>query len=127
MASIKKREVEKVVHELKRVREVQGIYLFGSQVRKEARPLSDFDLAVITQNLPEEKKPEVTLAGPQQFDISLFWDLPIVIRHRVFKEGRALFERDELFLHRVRAGTVKEYLDFRYIIDRHVRRVLDVR
>ena len=72
------------------------------------------------------KKPEITLAGPQIFDISLFWDLPIAIRYRVLKEGQVLLERDKLFLHRVRVDTLKDYLDFKPIIDRHVWRTLHV-
>ena len=123
---VKMNVVTKVVNELKKVKEVQGIYLFGSQARKKAKPLSDIDIAVITKNLPNGKKPEITLAGPQIFDISLFWDLPIAIRYRVLKEGQVLLERDKLFLHRVRVDTLKDYLDFKPIIDRHVWRTLHV-
>jgi len=42
---------------------------------------------------------------------------------RVFKEGKVLFNRDWLTLHRVRIKTVKEYLDFLPIIERRIKRM----
>ena len=47
----------------------------------------------------------------RHIDISIFWDLPQVMRFRVFREGKPLYTKDELSLQRLKADTLKAYLD----------------
>jgi len=41
--------------------------------------------------------------------VSIFADLPLPIRFRVVKEGKTLFSKDPLTLHRMKIATVREY------------------
>jgi predicted nucleotidyltransferase len=115
-----------IIDELKR-EEVQAIYLFGSQVKGNAGPTSDIDICVITRkNIPRSVKEKIMSNSSMHIDIPLFWDLPPVIRFRVFKEGKPLYAKDELSLQRIKVDTVKSYLDIQPMIRRfcaHVFRV----
>ena len=58
----------------------------------------------------------------RHIDISIFWDLPQVIRFRVFREGKPLYTKDELSMQRLKADTLKAYLDIQPSLqeDKHI-------
>ncbi len=115
---------EQIISELIKIKEVAAIYLFGSYAKNKIKPYSDIDLCLITKKgLPDKKKALLGSYSSDKIDISLFWDLPVSIRFRVFHEGKLLYCKDELFLLRVKVDTIKEYLDFQPVIERHVKRV----
>lgn len=110
---------EKLLKELKRIKEVKAIYLFGSHAAGKATPISDIDICAITdRDISKDKKADITSCSNDKLDISVFWDLPIMIRYRVLKEGKPLFERDKKFLHNITIATLREYLDFKPVIER---------
>lgn len=117
------RIVGHLVDELKEYDFVDAIILFGSYARGEARPLSDIDICVITKKDIDFWK-EVHIAGsyPDKVDITIFWKLPLVIQFRVFKDGKVLYCRDKMTLHRIKVKTIREYLDFQHIIERWIKR-----
>ena len=117
--------IKKIVKELKKIKEVKGIYLFGSYAKGKALPFSDVDICVITdRNISRSKRADILSNSGRKIDISLFWDLPIAIRYRVLKEGKLLFERDKMFLHRTTVKAVREYLDFKPLLKRFERAYL---
>ncbi len=119
-------ELAAVVNKLKQMREVQGAYLFGSHARGRPMPTSDVDIAVITAPLSAKKKVILTLAGPtNDFDISLLDDLPPVIAYRVFKEGKPLFIKDKLAVHRRQVQAMRDYFDYKPALDCLVKRTLE--
>lgn len=119
--------IKKVVKELKKIKEVKGLYLFGSYAKGTEKPISDIDICVITEkNVSRNKREEITSYSGRKVQISLFWDLPVAIRHKVLKEGKLLFERDELLLHRITVNTWKEYMDFKPTIERFTKLYLGV-
>jgi len=106
---------------------VIAIILFGSVARGEARPISDIDLCIVTgRNIPEPEQIDLISYGSEKIDVSLFWDLPLTIRFRVVKEGVTLFCRDPLALHRIRAATVREYLDTAPLIRKNCLHALGI-
>ncbi len=120
------KEIKSVVDEIKNIKGVEGIYLFGSYARKKTKPFSDIDICVITdKDIQKKRREEILSCSSRKIDISIFSDLPLNIRFRIFKEGKVLYQKDELFLHRTRSNTLKSYLDFKPIIDRHYDRILD--
>ncbi len=120
------KEIKLVVDEIKNIKGVEGIYLFGSYARKKTKPFSDIDICVITdKDIQKKRREEILSCSSRKIDISIFSDLPLNIRFRIFKEGKVLYQKDELFLHRTRSNTLKSYLDFKPIIDRHYDRTLD--
>lgn len=52
--------------------------------------------------------------GIADFDISIFQQLPLYIRHRVIKEGKVLFCRNEDRLYDLAVKTVKEFEDYKH-------------
>jgi predicted nucleotidyltransferase len=112
--------VSPTIRELFEKEEVLALVLFGSVARSEARSTSDIDLCIITKrDLPESSRLDLLSYGSRKTDISLFWDLPITIKFRVIREGRTLFSKDDLTLHKIKVDTVREYLDIAPLIRRH--------
>lgn len=124
LPSLLKKTLDGVICDLKKIKEVRAVYLFGSYAKGTARPLSDVDLAVIpSRKLSFEEKAEVCSHTSPQIQIMVFDDLPLYIQHRVFKEGILLYGQEDLFLHRKKMACLTEYLDFRWLIDKQIRRV----
>ena len=115
---------DKVIDELKK-NEVEAIYLFGSGVKGSVKPFSDIDICVLTdRDIPKKVKEEILSNSSKKIDISIFWDLPPMIQFRVLKEGKILYKKDDLTLQRVKADTLKSYLDVQPMIKRHCFRIL---
>jgi predicted nucleotidyltransferase len=48
---------EQIISELKEIKDVEAIYLFGSYAKNKVKPYSDIDLCLITpKGLPDKKK-----------------------------------------------------------------------
>lgn len=109
-----------VVEELQAKDAVLGLILFGSVARGSARPFSDVDLCIVTEKkIPDAVRMELLSYGSEKIDVSIFADLPLPIRFRVVKEGKILFFKDRLTLHRIQTATVREYLDYEPFLKRH--------
>jgi predicted nucleotidyltransferase len=119
-----KRDIANTVEELRQYPYVNAVILFGSYAKGRIKPLSDIDICVIAEkNMSFEQRVDIIGLSSDKLDISIFWNLPLTIQYRVFEEGKVLFNRDWLTLHRVRIKTVKEYLDFLPIIERNIKRM----
>jgi predicted nucleotidyltransferase len=119
------KEIDKIIEPFKKNRDVISIYLFGSYARGREKPFSDIDICVIADK--HANRDEILSHSSKKIDISIFHDLPMSMRFRVIKEGKLLFSRDELKLHRIIVATIKSYLDFKPHILRRTERVLGVR
>lgn len=115
---------EKIAAQIKKIKGVQAVILFGSYARGEQKPISDIDLCVIADRKVSEKtKAEITSFSSKKLDVSIFWDLPPSVRFRIIKEGKVLLSAGREFLREAETKTVLEYLDFKYILDRNAMRV----
>ncbi len=116
--------IDKILDELKQIKGVKAIYLFGSYATERSTPFSDIDICVITEkNISKDKKVEIRGYSSDKVDISIFWDLPIMMRYSIIIYGKKLFERDGEFLHKIIIETIREYLDFRPVIKRFAESV----
>ena len=101
--------------------EILAVFLFGSAVRGEQRPSSDVDVCLVFAPTVRDrlhmaqKRLEYMSEAPEGLDIQVFQLLPIYIRHRILKEGKVLFSRDEDTLYDVAFATVKAFEDFRHM------------
>jgi predicted nucleotidyltransferase len=120
--SSKTEEIGKIVEELKKIEGVVGVYLFGSMATGKQKKYSDIDICVITRD--ETDKEDVLSYSGRNIDISIFHDLPLTVQFKVFKEGIPLFVGDEETVRRLKAETLKKYLDFKPILERRLRRLL---
>nr|QNO43692.1 hypothetical protein FICJDHNH_00032 [Methanosarcinales archaeon ANME-2c ERB4]QNO43953.1 hypothetical protein AECFJODE_00006 [Methanosarcinales archaeon ANME-2c ERB4]QNO50651.1 hypothetical protein BCJHFGCD_00005 [Methanosarcinales archaeon ANME-2c ERB4] len=105
--------------------DVISIHLFGSYARGREKPYSDIDICVIADK--HANRDEILSHSSKKIDLSIFHDLPLSMRFRVLKEGKLLFLRDDLKLHRIIVATIGSYLDFKPHILRRTERVLGVR
>lgn len=116
--------IEKTINDLKKIKSVKSVLLFGSYSRGEQKPISDIDICVIAdKNISEKTKASIISHGSMKVEISLFWDLPPSVRYAALREGKVLFNRDSKLLHEATVQTMSEYLDFKHIINRNVARV----
>lgn len=116
------RELSGVIREIRKERGVEAIYLFGSRASGKHKPYSDIDLCVITGE--GARRERILSNSSERIDTSIFWDLPLYIRFRVIKEGKPLYVKDRLRMHRITVRTVMSYLDFKPLLDRHFSRFL---
>ena len=119
------KEIDNIIEPLMKNRDVVSIYLFGSYARGREKPFSDIDICVVADR--DANMDEILSHSSKKIDISVFHDLPLSMRFRVIKEGKLLFSRDELKLHRTIVATIKSYLDFKPHIMRRIERVIGVR
>ncbi len=98
---------------------VSAVYLFGSHAKGTARPYSDVDLCVVAErplSLPE--KGALMACASKKVDVRIFSDLPPRIRFSVLREGRLLYCRSPLPLHRAEVRSLLEYLDLQPMVQR---------
>lgn len=120
---LKPRSLKAVVAQLKKLPYVQAVILFGSHARGTARQDSDIDLAVVTNEATEKEEWDI-IEKTDDFDISSFSRLPLVIQFRVIKEGKLLFVRNKKELHLLYMKKIHDYLDFEPFIEEFYRRVI---
>jgi len=117
--------IGRTVKELKKIKEVKAVYLFGSQATGKARPYSDIDICVITgKKITKKTKLSILDPSSKRVYIHLFHELPSYIQYRVFRDGRALFVRDNDFVYELRMNTIQSYLDFKPTLDQYHEIVL---
>ena len=117
--------IKNIAKKIAKIKNVKAVYLFGSYARKEQHGLSDIDLCVIG-DLSEKEELEIMGYCTDNLDVSAFNQLPIYIKIRVFREGKTLVVKDTKYLDYVKLKTIKEYLDYKPLINKYIREALNV-
>lgn len=119
------RALDRIVTHARDDAQVLAVALYGSHARGDARPDSDIDVCLMLEMaryeplaLSEKKLEYLALTDA---DVQVFQQLPLYIRHRVLKEGKFLFVRDEDRLYELAFRTAQAWEDFRP----YYRRYLD--
>ncbi len=121
-------QITPLIRELYQKEEVIALVLFGSVARGQMRSISDIDLCIVTpRDSPQSNRWDLLSYGSENIDVNLFYDLPITIRFRVIREGRVMFCKNTLLFHRIKAETVREYLDIAPLIRRHCLHAMGIR
>jgi len=114
--------IQEVISGLKEEKGVEAAYLFGSRATGKAKPYSDTDICVVTDRTA--KRERILRNASDSVDVSVFWNLPLGVRYRVIRDGKALFVRDSKKMHRIVTRTVLSYLDFKPLLERYCSRFL---
>ncbi len=112
---------EIITTQLNRYPQVQVAYLFGSQARGQAGPLSDVDVAVLldegltpAEALDLQLRLMTDLAealGRDDVDVVVLNHASLVLCHQVLKSGQLLLCRDETARFHFTFETNRDYLD----------------
>jgi len=104
---------------------VDVAYLFGSMARGDTGPLSDVDVALLLRTgVSREAAFKLRLRmmtalgrafDADEIDVVVLNDAPLLLQHRVLRDGKVLFCRDELRRVRYEARAISEYLDFQHL------------
>ncbi|MBS3066023.1 nucleotidyltransferase domain-containing protein [Candidatus Pacearchaeota archaeon] len=116
-------DIPKIAEEIAKNKNVKAVYLFGSHATGMAYSLSDIDLCVIGK-LDDKEKLKAMSFSSDNLDISFFEELPIYIKFRVLNEGRLLFVRDNDYLNVLKIKIMREYIDFKPMINKYIQRVI---
>ena len=118
MQQSRNKEIENLVSELKKYSRVVAIILFGSYAKRQIKPLSDIDIAVIIKDADKKTETEVASYSSKDFDVVPFHRLPLYIQFEVLKHGKLLFLRDKSYFLRIKIQVLREYLDNIYLYER---------
>jgi len=111
---------------------VDCAWLFGSVARGDTGPLSDVDVAVLlAAAVPAEARLDVAAALIEELerrcgrvDLVLLEEASPALRHRVFREGLLLFERDARRRVAFETRAIQEYLDFQPLAEIYDRALI---
>jgi predicted nucleotidyltransferase len=113
--------VDRLAGALAGLAEVRLAFLFGSRARGSGRSDSDFDVAVLLdESAAREDRGAIVrrLAGrlgravsSTLLDIVVLNDAPVLLRHRVLRDGVMLYERTAEERVRFAISTIREYQD----------------
>ena len=105
---------------------LQAIFLFGSQTDGYARPNSDIDLGLLTDDpltLSTRLKLEVALCQAlerENLDCILLNQAPILLRFRAI-QGQILYEKNPILVSDFMQNTMHEYYDFQHVLNTYQR------
>jgi predicted nucleotidyltransferase len=101
--------------------DVRLAMLFGSRARGQARPDSDFDIAVLLEGDAARADRGRTVrelaarlgrvVSAALIDLVILNDAPALLRHRVLRDGRVLFQRGPEDRVRFAIQTIRDYQD----------------
>ncbi len=106
------KNIDKITELLKKFDFVDSILLFGSRARgKSGR---DIDICIVPSREPDLKE-RLSLDSimPSGADISIYFELPIHIRKRIFEEGKVLYSKDMYHLLTLGKETDLEYAGYK--------------
>ena len=114
--------LEPIAEALGTMPEVAAAYVYGSVARETATPLSDVDVAVLTDPAVEGTRRGdltrklTTLLERRcpgfRFEVRLFDELPVALRGRVVSEGIRVVDRNSDLRVRAEVRARMEYFDF---------------
>ena len=110
-------------------------YLFGSHARGRAWKHSDVDVAVLLVGHPDDDRcfdvrlevigGMMDIFQTDDVDVLVLNQAPPALRYAVLRDGIVLFCRDRQAMIEFRVRAVNEYLDFKPILKRHERAILE--
>jgi predicted nucleotidyltransferase len=106
---------------------VAVVYLFGSKAIRRASPVSDIDIGVVFKQLRPEQDTRTQynnlfkifsdLYPHSRVDIVFLQRAPLALQFSAIRDGKVIFEVDPVFRADYENLVVKQYLDFRPVLE----------
>ena len=119
-------KISLLMAKLQDVDSIDAVYLFGSVAKKDLKPLSDIDIAILlNEGLGKDKIENLKLSltgliadalSTEEFDLVILNDAPIRFSYNILKDGKLVLVKDENHLIDFRERVIKYYLDFAYYL-----------
>ncbi|NWF53796.1 MAG: nucleotidyltransferase domain-containing protein [Syntrophaceae bacterium] len=103
------------------------VYLFGSRATRRASPISDTDIGVVLRPFSPEQdtrnqyktlfKIFSGLYPHSRVDIVFLQRAPLALQFSAIRDGKVIFEQDPIFRADYENRVVKQYLDFRPVLE----------
>jgi|SRR3990167_5016677 len=122
-ASINK-EINHIVNDLKKYREVKAVIWFGSSLNGKFKPISDIDIAVVLENASKKVEAEIFSRYSNKVDLVNFLRLPRYIQFEVLKTGRIIHVKDKDYLSELARKVIRQYLEMSYFYEIRSKRLL---
>ncbi len=103
--------IKEFVEEIRKFENVKTVILFGSRARGDARPNSDYDIAIVLEKEDSDLESEIFSLRPKNADIVFFHRAPLYVKAKILKEGKILVNKDDRLLTRILYKTIGDYLD----------------
>jgi predicted nucleotidyltransferase len=105
------------------------VYLFGSPARGKAGPLSDVDIAVLLEDMPDadtcfDLRLEIIggmmrILQTNDVDVVILNQAPLTFQYQVVRDGVLIFCRDRRLAVECRCRALNLYFDFEPLLERH--------
>jgi hypothetical protein len=129
MPSLSFEELHRVFEKHERI---MLVYLFGSLARGQETSLSDVDIAVLLEELPDDLLgftlnliDELSVILGDRVDLVFLNEAPPLLRHQVIKHGRVIYSRSEEERVRFEVKSEREYLDLSFLYRRYNQVLLE--
>ncbi|CAD6493026.1 MAG: hypothetical protein LAKADJCE_00420 [Candidatus Argoarchaeum ethanivorans] len=105
-------KVSKVIELIKTFTFVDSVLLFGSRVK--GKYWRDIDICIVPlRELGLKERLTLESIMPSGVDISIFFELPLHIRKKIFEEGKVLYSKDMYRLLTIEKETDLEYSKYK--------------
>lgn len=108
-------KINNLILELKKDSNVLAVYLFGSYATGKHKVYSDIDVCIFLKDY--SKSINYYGYGSNLVDISVFEKLPLPVKYKVFKEGKALYIENKELIENIKILTLRDYLNNKHRYD----------
>ncbi len=108
-------------------------YIFGSQLKGNTGPLSDYDFAVFLSQKPsfqfkyKLKNELADILDSKKIDLIILNDAPIELRYHVIAAGKIIFQKNSVIKTEFEANTLSRYFDYLPILRAQKKDILKFR
>ena len=116
--------LKRLIERIKSILNVLAVFVFGSSVKGNAKPISDVDIAVILEDPDPDVEAEIGSLYSEKIDLVLFHRMPLHIQFEVLKHGIPIFCRDDEKLFEIKFKVLRDYLEHSWIYRRMSEEVI---
>ena len=127
-------KLRKETIEIMKKMDIELIYIFGSVITKTQNENSDIDIAILFKDglSIDTSKPyfELYKAFSKEFidkeiDLVFLNNAPLTLKFDVITYGELIYKDSEIYAYDFRENVIKEYIDFKPLLDYNEKQILE--